>query len=162
PARDGGADRAVLGHDRGFAAFGDGCGFIVVVVLWMLAALAALALIYLTYVTNTAVTVAVNTDRLQADALMNAGLELAAYRLTAQNEATRPTSGTFNARVGAGRVAVTFRSEAARIDLNAAPKPMLAGLMTALRVSAPEAPVDAARVLAWRASTEPGLDDSED
>ncbi len=81
------------GAAHGGRTFGDDPGFIVVVVLWMLAALATLALIYLTYVTNTAVTVAVNTDRLQADALMNAGLELAAYRLTAQSEATRPTSG---------------------------------------------------------------------
>ena len=132
----------------------DSRGFIVVAVLWMLAALAALALIYLTYVTNTAVTVAVNADRLQADALVNAGLELAAYRLTARNEATRPTSGTFNARVGAGRVSVTFRSEAARVDLNMAPKPMLAGLMTALGVPAADATAYADRILAWRSSTE--------
>lgn len=142
-------------------ALRDGRGFIVVVVLWMLAALAALALVYLTYVTNTAVTVAVNADRLQADALVNAGLELAAYRLTAQNEATRPTSGTFNARVGAGRVSVTFRSEAARIDLNMAPKPILAGLMTALGVSADNASVYTDRIVAWRSSTEPGQDNPE-
>ncbi|WP_246791493.1 general secretion pathway protein GspK [Bradyrhizobium commune] len=155
-------DRAALDDRRGFAAFGDGRGFIVVVVLWMLAALAALALIYLTYVTNTAVTVAVNADRLQADALMNAGLELTAYRLTAQNEATRPTSGTFNARVGAGRVSVTFRSEAARIDLNMAPKPILAGLMMALGVSETDAPTYADRIMAWRSSTEAGQDNPED
>lgn len=146
--------------DRG--TLRDGRGFIVIAVLWMLAALAALALIYLSYVTNTAVTVAVNTDRLQADALVNAGLELAAYRLTAQNEATRPTSGTFNARVGAGRVTVTFRSEAARIDLNMAPKPVLTGLMTTLGVSATDAPTYADRILAWRSSTEPGQDNPED
>jgi general secretion pathway protein K len=137
-------------------------GFIVIVVLWMLAALAALALIYLTYVTNTAVMVNVNTDRLQADALVSAALELAAYRLTGQNEATRPTSGTFDARVGAGRVRVTFRSEAARIDLNVAPKPLLAGLMTAVGVAAVDASVYADRIMAWRSSTEPGLENPED
>jgi general secretion pathway protein K len=152
----------VSGASSHRASLGDGRGFIVVVVLWMLAALAALALIYLSYVTNTAVTVAVSADRLQTDALVNAGLELAAYRLTAQPEATRPTSGTFNARVGAGRVSVTFRSEAARVDLNSAPKPMLAGLMTALGVSATDAPVYADRILAWRSSTEPGLENPED
>jgi len=152
----------VSGTRPDHARLRDERGFIVVVVLWMLAALAALALIYLSYVTNTAVTVAVNADRLQADALVNAGLELAAYRLTAQSEATRATSGTFNARVGAGRVSVTFRSEAARVDLNMAPKPMLAGLMTALGVSATDAPAYADRILAWRVSTEPGLDNPED
>lgn len=144
------------------SALRDGRGFIVVVVLWLLAALAGLALVYLTYVTNTAVTVAVNADRLQADALVNAGLELAAYRLTTQSEVSRPTSGTFNARVGAGRLSVTFRSEAARIDLNMAPKPILAGLMTALGVSATDAPVYADRILGWRSSTESGQDNPED
>jgi len=148
------------GHDPGTGR-GDR-GFIVIAVLWMLAALAALALIYLTYVTNTAAMVNVNTDRLQADALVSAGLELAAYRLTAQNEATRPTSGTFDARVGAGRVRVTFRSEAARIDLNVAPKPLLAGLMTAVGVAAVDASVYADRIMAWRSSTEPGLENPED
>src|SRR3954471_23494612 len=107
-------------------------GFIVVAVLWILAALSALVLIYLTYVTNTAVVVAGSTDRVQADALAVAGVELAAYQLTAVKEDARPSSGTFNARLGAARVAVTFRSEAARIDLNAAPKALLAGLIIGL------------------------------
>ena len=71
-------------------------GFIVVAVLWILAALSALVLIYLTYVTNTAVVVAGSTDRVQAEALETAGLELAAYQLTSVNEASRPTSGIEN------------------------------------------------------------------
>jgi general secretion pathway protein K len=136
-------------------------GFIVIAVLWILAALAGLALIYLTYVTNTAVTVAGNTDRLQADALVTAGIELAAYRLTALDEAARATSGTFDARIGSGRVSVTFRSEAARIDLNAASKGMLTGLMTALGVGQSQAASYADRILAWRSSTEAGEDDPE-
>ncbi|MBR0713040.1 general secretion pathway protein GspK [Bradyrhizobium liaoningense] len=147
---------------RTIAGGKDARGFIVIAVLWMLAALAALVLIYLTYVTNTAVTVAGNTDRVQADALVNAAIELAAYRLTGQGEAARPTSGTFNARIGMGRVAVTFRSEAARVDLNAAPKALLSGLMIALGVGANEAAGFADRILAWRAATEAGQDDPED
>src|ERR1700682_2184282 len=85
-------------------------GFIVIAVLWILAALSALVLIYLTYVTNTAVVVTGSADRVQAEALVTAGVELAAYQLTTVKEGLRPTSGTFNARVGAGRVFVTFRS----------------------------------------------------
>ena len=110
-------------------------GFIVVAVLWILAALSALVLIYLTYVTNTAVVVAGSTDRVQTDALVTAAVELAAYQLTNVSEALRPTSGTFNARVGAGNVSVTFRSEAARIDLNAAPKGLISRLMIGLGVN---------------------------
>ena len=56
-------------------------GFIVVAVLWILAALSALVLIYLTYVTNTAVVVAGSTDRVLTDALVTAGIELAALTL---------------------------------------------------------------------------------
>jgi general secretion pathway protein K len=136
-------------------------GFIVVAVLWILAALSALVLIYLTYVTNTAVTVAVSTGRAQSDALVMAGLELAAYRLTAARPDARPTSGSFDARVGSGRINVTFRSEAARIDLNAAPKGLLAGLMTGLGAAPSDAAGYADRILAWRAATELGDNDPE-
>jgi general secretion pathway protein K len=136
-------------------------GFIVVAVLWILAALSALVLIYLTYVTNTAVVVAGSTDRVQAEALVTAGVELAAYQLTGLNEEARPTSGTFNARVGAGKISVTFRSEAARVDLNAAPKGLLTGLIIGLGASPSNAAGYADRILAWRMPTEGGDDDPE-
>jgi general secretion pathway protein K len=136
-------------------------GFIVVAVLWILAALSALVLIYLTYVTNTAVVVAGSADRVQADALVSAGVELAAYQLTAVKEDARPTSGTFDARIGAARVAVTFRSEAARVDLNAASKGLLTGLMTGLGADPSAAAGYADRIVAWRAPTELGDNDPE-
>jgi len=136
-------------------------GFIVVAVLWILAALSALVLIYLTYVTNTAVVVTGSTDRVQAEALESAGVELAVYQLTSVNEAARPTSGTFDAKVGAGRVTVTFRSEAARIDLNAAPKGLLTGFIAGLGAAPSDAAGYSDRILAWRASTELGDDDPE-
>jgi general secretion pathway protein K len=136
-------------------------GFIVVAVLWILAALSALVLIYLTYVTNTAVVVAASTDRVQSDALVTAGVELAAYQLTAVKSDARPSSGTFNARMGAARVSVTFRSEAARIDLNAAPKGLLAGLIVGLGGTPSNAADYADRIVAWRAATELRDDDPE-
>jgi general secretion pathway protein K len=136
-------------------------GFIVVAVLWILAALSALVLIYLTYVTNTAVVVAGSTDRVQAEALETAAIELAVYQLTAAKEDVRPTSGTFDARVGAGKISVTFQSEAARIDLNAAPKRLLAGLMIGLGAAPSDAATYTDRILAWRAPTELGDDDPE-
>ena len=148
----------------GFASHGErdnARGFIVVAVLWILAALSALVLIYLTYVTNTAVVVAASTDRVQAEALQTAGVELAVYQLTAVNEARRPTSGTFNARVGAGSVSVTFRSEAARVDLNSASKGLLAGLMIGLGAAPSNAASYTDRIIAWRSPTELGDADPE-
>jgi general secretion pathway protein K len=136
-------------------------GFIVVAVLWILAALSALVLIYLTFVTNTAVVVAASTQRIKADLLATAGVELAAYQLTAVRAEGRPSSGTFNARMGGALVSVTFRSEAARIDLNAAPKSLLAGLMIGLGTAPANAADYADRILAWRAPAEGGEDDPE-
>jgi general secretion pathway protein K len=134
-------------------------GFIVVAVLWILAALSALVLIYLSYVTNTAVVVAATADRVQTEALVTAGVELAAFQLSGVEGPERPTSGTFNARVGAGRVIVTFRSETARVDLNAAPKGLLAGLIAGLGANPSNAALYADRIIAWR--TEATADDPE-
>ena len=136
-------------------------GFIVIAVLWILATLSALVLIYLTYVTNTAIVVSGGTDRIQTEALVTAGVELAVYHLTTVKGALLPTSGTFNARVGGNRVFVTFRSEAARVDLNAASKGLLAGLMVGLGANPSEAPGYADRIVAWRSPTELGDDDPE-
>ena len=136
-------------------------GFIVVAVLWVLGALSALVLIYLTYVTTTAAVVAGSTNRIQADALVTAGVELTAYRLTAIKQEVRPTSGTFDARLGPARISVTFRSEAARIDLNSAPKALLIGLITGFGVAASDAAGYVDHILAWRAPTELGEDDPE-
>jgi general secretion pathway protein K len=143
------------GHNRGSH------GFIVVAVLWILAALSALVLIYLTFVTNTAVVVAASTERIKADLLASAGIELAAYQLTAVRAEGRPSSGTFNARIGGALVSVTFRSEAARIDLNAAPKALLAGLMIGLGAAPANAADYADRIVAWRAPAQGGEDDPE-
>lgn len=136
-------------------------GFIVIAVLWILAALSALVLIYMSFVTNTAVVVAASSERVQTDALVSAGIELAAYQLTTVRQEARPSSGTFNARLGAARIFVTFRSEAARIDLNAAPKGLLAGLMIGLGVAPSSAADYADRIMAWRAPSEAGEDDPE-
>jgi general secretion pathway protein K len=125
-------------------------GFIVVAVLWILGALAALASIFAIYVTNTAVSLSVNDDRLQADALVTAGLELTAYRLSAQDVDARPTQGAFRFRMGRADVAVDFRSEAARIDLNMAPKELLAGLFAALGARYDAAESYADRIIGWR------------
>src|SRR5215211_4620716 len=132
-------------------------GFIVVAVLWILGALAALASIYAIYVVDTAVAFGVHDDRLQAEALVSAGLELTAYQLTATPEA-RPTQGAFAFRLGRAAAAVEFRSEAARIDLNTAPKELLAGLFVALGVRSDAAEVYADRIVGWRTAAPEGQD----
>ena len=125
-------------------------GFIVVAVLWILAALATLASVYAIYVANTVSAARVHDDRIQAQALVSAAVELTAYRLTAADRETRPTRGAFRFGMEGANVAVDFRSEAARIDLNDAPKELLAGLFAALGARAADAGYFADRIIAWR------------
>src|SRR5882762_9584079 len=116
----------------------DADGFVLIAVLWILGGLATLAAIYAVYVVNAAASLSVDKDRLQANASLSSALELTAYYLETVEPAARPSSGAFTFPLGANRVAVAFVSEAARIDLNVAPKPLLTGLFTVLG-AAPEA-----------------------
>jgi general secretion pathway protein K len=126
-------------------------GFVLVAVLWILGGLATLAAIYAVYVVNAAASLSVNNDRLQVDASLSGALELTAYYLKAVDPAARPSSGTFSFPLGANRIAVGFVSEAARIDLNAAPKPLLAGLFRVLGAAPDSADYYADRIVGWRA-----------
>ncbi len=130
-------------------------GFIIVAVLWILGALATLASIYAIYVANTAVGLRAGDDRLRAEALISAALELTAYRLTAVDAQSRPTRGSFAFSLGSAGVGVDYRSEAARIDLNLAPKELLAGLLAGLGARPEDAEYYAERIIRWRAKTDP-------
>jgi len=130
-------------------------GFIVVSVLWMLGALATLASIYAVYVINTATAMGVNDQRVQAQGLMTAALELTTYRLTSADADNRPSRGDFVFRLGRAAVAVDFRSEAGRIDLNSAPKELLAGLFAGLGAKYSAAEYYAERIVGWRTAQDP-------
>jgi general secretion pathway protein K len=124
-------------------------GFIVVAVLWIVAALATLAMIWSVYVNATAFALAGYDVRLQAQELAMAGVELAVYKLT-ENPEARPSRGKFGFRLGGAEVAVDFRSESGRIDLNFAPKQLLVGLFTVLDAEPEAAQGFADRIIAWR------------
>lgn len=140
-------------------------GFIIVAVLWMIAALAVLAGIYTRFALTTAVASSVHEDRLRAEGLISAAVELTAYQLTAalpQSKAPSasgiapaaapqmPKSGAFSFRLGAAGITVDYRSEAARIDLNLAPKELIAGLFRTLGAQPDEADYYADRIVGWR------------
>jgi len=125
-------------------------GFVLVAVLWLLAALAALATILSVYLSNSARALALNDATVQAQALVSAGVELAAYRLQLGGEDARPAQGSFRVRLNGAEISVSFVSEAARVDLNAAPKELLGGLLSALGANEDEAREGADRIIAWR------------
>ena len=107
-------------------------GFIIVAVLWIVLALATFASNYAAYVVRTADAVGSSDRRVRAQALFTAALELTTYRLTTSDKDKRPPTGRFNFRMGRATVLVDFGSEAGRIDLNVAPKPLLASLFVTL------------------------------
>jgi general secretion pathway protein K len=128
-------------------------GFIIVAVLWILAALATLVSIYAIYVTNSAIAVAASGDATIADPLVSAGVELAAYQLLGQTDDKRPAIGQFTARIGAAQLTIVFQTEATRIDLNHAPKELLAKLLVGFGASPLDAGDYAERIIAWRTQT---------
>jgi general secretion pathway protein K len=125
-------------------------GFVIVAVLWLLAALAALATIFSVYLSNSARALAVNDTALQAEALVSASVELTAYQLQLAGKDARPPLGSFNTRLSGANLAVSFVSEAARVDLNKAPKELIAGLLSVLGAAEDDAKEYADRIIAWR------------
>jgi general secretion pathway protein K len=131
-------------------------GFVLIAVLWLLAALALLATIFSLYLASSARVLALNDATLRTEALVSAGVELAAYQLQLAGEKARPAHGAFHARLNGADLDVSFVTEAARIDLNAAPKELLAGLLTVLGAGEDEAKEGADRIVGWR--TKPATD----
>jgi general secretion pathway protein K len=139
-----------------------GDGFIIVAVLWILMMLAGLAATYSVYLANTALAVEVNDDAVQVEALASAGVELVAYQLTAFAKKTRPAHGQFDLRLSHANVRVTYLSENARVDLNAAGEQLLSGLFAALGAQRQDADQFADRILGWRTPPKPNSPQNED
>lgn len=138
-------------------------GFIIVATLWILLALAMLASIASVYVAQSAIALAPLEETLQTDALITAALELTTYRLSIPSpNGQRATRGAFHFRLARTSVDVEFLSEAARVDLNSAPKALIAGLFAALGAQSRDAGGYAERVVAWRTPARPGAPDSEE
>ena len=132
-------------------------GFIIVPVLWILLTLAGLAGVLSVYLANSAVSLSLNDDRLRSAALVSASLELTAYELLSASKPTRPLNGSFVFRLDKAIISVAFSSEAGRIDLNLAPKELLANFFQVLGSQPADAAQYADRIVGWRT---PQSDDS--
>ncbi|CAL8975168.1 hypothetical protein RHODGE_RHODGE_04105 [Rhodoplanes serenus] len=123
-------------------------GFMLVAVLWMMAALATLATVYAVFVTDTAALYGTLGERLRAEAAARGAVELAVHRLTAAPR--HPSASSYTFRIGTAVLRTEVTAEAGRIDLNTAPKALLAGLFAAIGADPRQAESHADRVLAWR------------
>src|SRR4029077_11552349 len=65
-------------------------------------------------------------------------------------EEARPAQGSFQFRLDNAQVLVSFTSEAARVDLNLAPKELLANLLEVLGAEEKIAEEAADRIVGWR------------
>lgn len=137
-------------------------GFVIVAVLWILVALSSLAMIFAFYLSASAHAMAIGDGALQNEALVSGGVELSAYRLRLTADDARPAQGSFHFRMDDADVEVTFTSEAARIDLNYAPKEVLATFFAVLGAAKDVAQEDAERVIGWRTRPVPGSANEEE
>lgn len=136
-------------------------GFILVAVLWILLALSTLAAIFSVYLSASAQALSLNNTALETEALVSGGLELTAYQLSLAGDKDRPAHGSFQFRMDDADVSVTFTSEAARIDLNLAPKELLAALFAGLGANKGAANEDADRIIGWRTRATPNSTSDE-
>lgn len=148
-------------RDRAGAACSEQ-GVVIVAVLWILMALSALAVIFSLYLSASAQALAVNDTELKTEALVSASLELTGYQLALAGDKARPPRGSFHFRMDDADVLVNFTSEAARIDLNYAPKEMLAGLFAGFGAKKEAASEDADRIIGWRTRLTPGATNDEE
>jgi general secretion pathway protein K len=137
-------------------------GFVIVAVLWILMASSALAVIFSLYLSGSARALSVNDTALRTEALVSASLELTTYQLLLPGDAERPAQGSFHFRMDNADVVVAFKSEAARIDLNFAPKDVLAKLFAGFGANEAAAQEYADRIIGWRTRPAPGATNDEE
>lgn len=123
-------------------------GVILVAVLWTVALLSALAMATSVTFREFAGIVAVDRDRLRADALLMAGLETAAGVIARLPEDRPLPESEMAFRLSTGQIRVRVTDEGGRIDIGKAPVEVLASLLH--RVGADNADGIARSIVNWR------------
>jgi general secretion pathway protein K len=123
-------------------------GMVLLTVLWTIALMSALAMAAAVSFRGFAGIAAVGRDRVQGDALLTAGLEMAAGAVSSLGD-TPLTEREITVDLSTGSVRARFSDEGGRIDVGKAPATVLASLLRF--VGAPEQEADgvAQRIVAW-------------
>jgi general secretion pathway protein K len=130
-------------------------GIVLVTVLWSIALLSALAMAASVSFRQFAGIAAISRDRVQSEALLTAGVEVAVD--IAANAAERPLNGVETVvTLSTGTVRARLADEGGRIDIGKAPVEVLASLLRA--VGAPDQQADglARAIVEWRKRPVPG------
>jgi general secretion pathway protein K len=129
-------------------------GMVLVAVLWSIALLSALAMAASVTFRGFAGVMAVERDRMQADALLTAGLETAAGIIDGLRDAPLAEIET-TVTLGTGAVRLRLNDEGGRIDIGRAPLELIASMLRS--VGAPQAAANdlARRIVERRKSGRP-------
>jgi general secretion pathway protein K len=129
-------------------------GMVLVAVLWSIALLSALAMAASVTFRGFAGVMVVERDRLQADALLTAGLEMAAGIIDSLRDAPLAEIET-SVTLGTGAVRLRLNDEGGRIDIGRAPLELIASMLRS--VGAPQAAANdvARRIVERRKSGRP-------
>jgi general secretion pathway protein K len=124
-------------------------GMILLTVLWTIALLSALAMAAAVTFRGFAGVASVGRDRVQGDALLTAGLEVAAGNVTSLGD--KPlTEREVTIDLSTGSVRAHFSDEGGRIDVGKAPAAVLTSLLRFVGASQQDAAAVIQRIVEWR------------
>jgi len=124
-------------------------GIVLVAVLWSIALLSSLAMAASVSFRGFAGIVAVGRDRVQGEALLTAGLEVAAGIVaSAGDRALENVESTIT--LSTGTVRVRLSDEGGRIDLGKAPVEVLAAMLRTIGAPTQQADIVAQSIVQWR------------
>ena len=128
-------------------------GMVLLIVLWTIALCSALAMATSVSFRSFAGIGAIDRDRTQSDALLTAGLEMAA-RLAMDWPDTPSLERETTFDLSTGTVRASINDEGGRIDIGKAPPDLLAALLHAVGASQVQADSVAQSIVAWRSRTD--------
>ena len=123
-------------------------GIILVTVLWLIALLAILAVAASLTFRSFSGVIAVERERLEADGLLTAGLEVAGGLVSSADDDTPLNDVQSTVTMKTGLVRLRLNDEGGRIDIGQAPAELLTGLMRAIGAPGPER--IAKEIVDWR------------
>jgi general secretion pathway protein K len=124
-------------------------GTVLLTVLWTIALMSALAMAAVVSFRGFAGIAAVGRDRVQGDALLTGGLEMAAGAVSSLGD-TPLTEREITVDLSTGAVRARFSDEGGRIDVGKAPAAVLASLLRFVGAPEQEAQGVAQRIVEWR------------
>jgi general secretion pathway protein K len=128
-------------------------GVVLVTVLWLIALLSALAIAASITFRGFASVVALDRDRVQAEALLTGGIEAAVHTIGSLGDAPLDELET-TITLGSGSVRTHLSDEGGRIDIGKAPVEVLAALFRSVGASVSDADAIAQAIARWRNPTD--------